>query len=969
MKRFLSVLVAAAACAMNVAAEAQVTDLSITNSDGVPTATPGGSVSYTITAANLGPGDALGSNVIDTFPASANCAWTCVGSGGATCTASGSGNINDSANLPNAGSVTYSATCNVSSAATGSLVNTATVAPFEDVTDSAPANNSATDTDTLSPQANLAITNTDGVAAATPGGSVTYTITASNAGPSDAPGTTVGDTFPAALTCGWSCVGSGGGTCKASGFGNINDAVSLPSGSSVTYTANCNVSAAATGSLSNTAMVIAAGGITDPAPANNSATDTDTLPAATVPANLGITISDGATTAIPGTPVVYTITASNAGPNDAPGSIVADTFPPTLTACTWTCASGNGTCSASGSGNINDVVNLPNGGSVTYTATCNIAPAATGSLANVATVTAPATVSDSVPANNSATDTDTLTPKVNLCITNTDNATINPTKIVVAGKTVRYTVKAFNTTGCSTATPASGPSSAPAAVITDTFPAPLTACTWTCSGSGGGVCSGATGSGNLNETVNLPFGGSVTYQSTCTVPASTTVGGLLNNTATVAAGTGVSETASTDNSAIDTFTVALQPDLTAAITDGVTTVKVGDTVTYTGSVTNAGPTIALHSSVVDQFPSGLTACTWTCSGTGGGTCSASGSGNINDTVDLVVGAKVTYIAQCKVTASATGTLANTITGTPPAGMTLPPIGTPHNSATDADVVNVSSDIAVTMTDNRDSVQVGDVVDYVIDVTNPSGPSSPAIAEIIDVLPAELGSGSWTCTPSGNATCNSGAGDTLVDIATIPVGGKVEYVYSAVLQSAPSGDVLSNTASASLTNGSDPATGNNSATDSDSDTVAIFTDAFDENPSVTTKLGETGAQVSAQLQVDGALLQQLGVVPVDIANGRAADGHRLFTIQIARFGSNVVLRTLTTDARGMNEIAAWQAVDLSGHLLEFTWQSASAQHSDGYFAVAGGGAPVLIDGRTISDQLSSLQITVQNDVPWLTLIGQ
>src|SRR5690242_10877704 len=57
MKRFLSVLVAAAACAMNVAAEAQVTDLSITNSDGVPTATPGGSVSFTITAENLGSGD------------------------------------------------------------------------------------------------------------------------------------------------------------------------------------------------------------------------------------------------------------------------------------------------------------------------------------------------------------------------------------------------------------------------------------------------------------------------------------------------------------------------------------------------------------------------------------------------------------------------------------------------------------------------------------------------------------------------------------------------------------------------------------------------------------------------------------------------------------------------------------------------------------------------------------------------
>ena len=35
-----------------------------------------------------------------------------------------------------------------------------------------------------------------------------------------------------------------------------------------------------------------------------------------------------------------------------------------------------GTCTANGAGNINDVVNLPVGGSVTYSATCPIDPAA-----------------------------------------------------------------------------------------------------------------------------------------------------------------------------------------------------------------------------------------------------------------------------------------------------------------------------------------------------------------------------------------------------------------------------------------------------------------------------------------------------------------------------------------------------------------------------------------------------------------
>ncbi len=78
---------------------------------------------------------------------------------------------------------------------------------------------------------------------------MTYTIIVTNAGPSNATGATVADTFPASLTCTWTCVGAGGGTCTASGSGNINDTVNLPAGGSVTYTASCTISAAATGTL------------------------------------------------------------------------------------------------------------------------------------------------------------------------------------------------------------------------------------------------------------------------------------------------------------------------------------------------------------------------------------------------------------------------------------------------------------------------------------------------------------------------------------------------------------------------------------------------------------------------------------------------------------------------------------------------------------------------------------------------
>src|SRR4029077_11670757 len=180
-------------------------------------------------------------------------------------------------NLPAGASVTYTATCAINASATGTLSNTATVTLAGDPN---AANNTATDTDTLTPQANLGVTKTDGVTTATAGGSGTYTITASHARPSNAPGSTVADTFPASLTCTWTCVGDGGGTCTASGSGNIGDNVNLPAGGSVTYTASCTISAAPTGTLSTTATVTAPAGVTDPTPGNNSATDSDTVTAA-----------------------------------------------------------------------------------------------------------------------------------------------------------------------------------------------------------------------------------------------------------------------------------------------------------------------------------------------------------------------------------------------------------------------------------------------------------------------------------------------------------------------------------------------------------------------------------------------------------------------------------------------------------------------------------------------------------------
>ncbi len=612
-------------------------DLAITKTDGITTATPGGSVTYTITASDAGPSNAPGATVADTFPASLTCTWTCVGAGGGTCTASGSGNVNDTVNLPAGGSVTYTASCAISAAATGTLSNTATVAAPAGVTDPTPGNNSATDTDTLAPQADLSITKTDGVTTATPGGSVTYTITANDAGPSNAPSATVADTFPASLTCTWTCVGAGGGTCTASGSGNIGDTVNLPSGGSVTYTASCTISAAATGSLSNTATVAAPAGVTDPAPGNNSATDTDSLGAS---ADLSITKTDGVTTATPGGSVTYTITASNAGPSNAAGATVADTFPASLT-CTWTCVgAGGGTCTASGSGNVNDTVNLPAGGSVTYTASCTISAAATGTLSNTATVAAPAGVTDTNPGNNSATDTDTLGASADLAITKTDGVTT-----VAAGGSVTYTITASN----------AGPSNATGATVADTFPASLT-CTWTCVGAGGGTCT-ASGSGNVDDTVNLPAGGSVTYTASCTVSAAAT--GSLSNTATVAAPAGVTDPNPGNDSATDTDTITTAAPAGATVSGTKTvsgTFQVGGTITYTVTLTNGGHGAQADNpgnEFVDVLPAGLQLVS--ASATSGTAVPNAGTNTVTWNGAIPAGGTVTLTITATILPSAAGT--------------------------------------------------------------------------------------------------------------------------------------------------------------------------------------------------------------------------------------------------------------------------------------------------------------------------
>lgn len=260
-------------------------DLHITTSDHQSTAVPGGQVTYTIVASNpSGPDNAPGSTVVDVFPSEiVSCSIGCTAAGGSSCPVGGGATlrnlgsgpaIDDQVDLPVGGSVTFVATCDIDTSATGTLTNTATVSVPGTMGDPNLGNNSATDADTLAPEGDLSISKTDGVSAVVPPAVLVYTIVVENPGPSDVFAAQVEDTFPAEVTnVEWLCSGAGGGSCAADGFGDIDESVDVPAGGSVTFTAIADTVGDPGDSAVNTATVSPPVGFTDPVPSNNSATD------------------------------------------------------------------------------------------------------------------------------------------------------------------------------------------------------------------------------------------------------------------------------------------------------------------------------------------------------------------------------------------------------------------------------------------------------------------------------------------------------------------------------------------------------------------------------------------------------------------------------------------------------------------------------------------------------------------------
>ncbi len=550
-------------------------DLSITKTDSPDPVNAGSNLTYTITATNSGPDPATTASFSDTLPAGttfvslpAVAGWSC------TTPAIGAGGTVSCSNPSFAvGSAVFTLTVAVDAATAAGTVLSNTAAITATTSDPTPGNNSATATTTVGASADLSVTKTDTPDPVAPGSNLTYTITASNAGPSNAATVAVNDTLPAGMTFvslaspgGWSCT-----TPAVGAGGTVSCSIASLTASSAVFTLVVAVGPGVTPGTIITNNATATSTTTDPNTGNESGTATTTVGAGS--ADLSITKTDTPDPVAPGSNLSYTITASNAGPSNAATVVLNDTLPAGTTFVSlsspggWSCT----TPAVGAVGTVSCSIATLAAGSAVFTLTVAVDPSVVPAtvLSNTATVTS--TTADPNTGNESATATTTVgTGSADLSITK--SAAPEP---VNAGSNLTYTITAAN----------AGPSNATTAALNDALPAGTTFVSLT--SPGGWSCTtpavGASGTVSCSNA-SLAVGNAV-FTLVVNVRASVSGGTVIANTATVSSATTDPNTG--NDSATASSTVSA-PSAIAGNKTAAGTLVPGGSVTYTITLSNSG---------------------------------------------------------------------------------------------------------------------------------------------------------------------------------------------------------------------------------------------------------------------------------------------------------------------------------------------------------------------------------------------
>lgn len=233
------------------------------------------------------------------------------------------------------------------------------------------------------------------------------------------------------------------------------------------------------------------------------------------------------------------------------------------------------------------------------------------------------------------------------------------------------------------------------------------------------------------------------------------------NTASVTTPATVTDPNAANNTATDSDPITRTTNLSLVKTASPNPVVVGQTLTYTLTVSNGGPSAILASdtfSLVESLPAGLSGCSYTPStGTFNvGTIApgATGTGTWTNAA-IASGGSVTLTITCSVTASAAASISNTATIVPPTGVTDPDCsGAPvtcagNNTSTVGTTVN-RPQLTMTKTASTASFTVGVPASYTLQLSNTGTAATTAAATITDTIPTGLTIGTLPagCTAAG-----------------------------------------------------------------------------------------------------------------------------------------------------------------------------------------------------------------------------
>ncbi|MGH3646436.1 MAG: hypothetical protein ACRDTM_04570 [Micromonosporaceae bacterium] len=507
-------------------------------------------------------------------------------------------------------------------------------------------------------------------------------------------------------------------------------------------------------------------------------------------ADLSITKNARPDPAIAGEQLYYDITVTNDGPDSAPDVVVSDQLPPQVTYVTST---GNCTENPPGSGTLScSLGTIASGASKTFAIKTSVKPDAvvtTGptSITNTASVRSGGAV-DPDSSDNSVTEISIIEDSAEVRV----DKMCKPDTTVPAGEVVKCTIFVTN----------NGPSYARDVVVDDTILSaqPITVSAITPSQGTCGPVTTVTGGRKFSCNLGAlaAVSASNTGQATITYEFVSNEGQDVNNVATVRSDT--PDPDSSNNRAELSLTVTALANLSLAKTDSTDPVVAGETMSWTLSLGNTGPSTTRNVVVRDLVPAGTEVISVSVGG-GAGSCNAGVPGDPNRpttcTFDsLASGASRTMTITVRVQAGTTGLLHND------AGVSSDTVDPDNSNNLGHSDTTIKTRAMLTISKVSKAGTLGPVagmpLDYVVTVRNDGGPSTARTIRVTDTLPDEV-SFTGVEVSRGTGTCVQVVGapyDVRCELADLaPDEYAVVTIHTTVKPSTPHLTDITNEATA------------------------------------------------------------------------------------------------------------------------------------------------------------------------------